>query len=42
MLMTDDAETYHGGPVGVQIVGRKLREEQTLAIAEIVDAALRK
>ncbi|KAK8136419.1 amidase [Apiospora sp. TS-2023a] len=35
-----DPEIYHGGPVGVQIVGRKFEEEKTWAIAKIVTAAL--
>ncbi|KAK8038034.1 hypothetical protein PG994_014801 [Apiospora phragmitis] len=35
-----DQENYHGGPVGVQIVGRKFEEEKVWAIAKIVSAAL--
>jgi len=35
-----DPEVYHGGPVAVQVVGRRLREEQTLEIAEIVSNTL--
>lgn len=31
-----DPEFYHGAPVAVQIIGRRLTEEQTLAIAEEV------
>ncbi|KAI2465553.1 amidase [Annulohypoxylon bovei var. microspora] len=37
-----DADTYHGGPVGVQIVARKFEEEKVWAIAKIVYAALEK
>ena len=37
---TDDAETYDGAPVGLQIVGRKYSEEKTLAIAKILQDAL--
>ncbi|KAI1762701.1 amidase signature domain-containing protein [Hypoxylon sp. FL1150] len=37
-----DPEIYHGGPVGLQIVGRKFEEEKVLAIAKIVCAALKK
>ncbi|KAL2021891.1 hypothetical protein VTK56DRAFT_6486 [Thermocarpiscus australiensis] len=37
-----DPELYDGAPVGVQIVGRKFKEEKTLAIAGIVCAALRR
>lgn len=29
-----DPEAYHGAPVAVQIIGRRLSEEKTLAIAE--------
>jgi amidase len=39
--ISDDADTYHGAPVGVQIVGRKFEEEKVLGIAEAIDAALR-
>ncbi|KAK4108887.1 amidase [Canariomyces notabilis] len=35
-----DPETYHGAPVGVQIVTRKFEEEKALAIADIVVSAL--
>jgi amidase len=37
---TDDAEAYHGAPVAVQIVGRKLTEEKTMAIAEEIGRLL--
>jgi amidase len=40
VLMLDNPEVYHGGPVAVQVVGRRLREEQTLEIAEIVSNTL--
>lgn len=36
----DDAKTYHGAPVGVQIVGRKHEEEKVWAIACIVERIL--
>lgn len=39
-MILDDPEIYHGGPVGIQIVARKLEEEKILAIAKIVAAAL--
>nr|BAB84516.1 acetamidase [Monascus purpureus] len=35
-----DAEAYHGAPVAVQIIGRKLSEERTLAIAEEIGRLL--
>jgi Asp-tRNA(Asn)/Glu-tRNA(Gln) amidotransferase A subunit family amidase len=42
MLIVDDPEVYHHGPVAVQVVGRRLREEQILEIAESVTNALHK
>ncbi|KAK6219342.1 hypothetical protein LQW54_002330 [Pestalotiopsis sp. IQ-011] len=35
-----DPEIYHGGPVGLQLVGRKFEEEKILSIAKIVLAAM--
>ncbi|KAL2014079.1 hypothetical protein VTN00DRAFT_1604 [Thermoascus crustaceus] len=35
-----DPEAYHGAPVAVQIIGRRLSEERTLAIAEEVGRLL--
>lgn len=29
-----DAEVYHGAPIAVQVIGRRMSEERTLAIAE--------
>jgi len=37
----DDAATYDGAPVGVQIVARQYEEEKVWAIAKIVDAILK-
>lgn len=37
---SDDPEAYHGAPVAVQIIGRRLSEERTLAIAEEVGRLL--
>jgi amidase len=37
----DDATTYDGAPVGVQIVARKYEEEKVWAVAKIVDAILK-
>ncbi|CEO60746.1 hypothetical protein PMG11_05301 [Penicillium brasilianum] len=31
-----DADTYHGAPVGVQFVGRRLQEEKMLTLAEYI------
>ena len=41
MHRQDDPETYHGAPVGLQIVARKHEEEKVWAIAKIVDCALK-
>ncbi|KAF2833502.1 acetamidase [Ophiobolus disseminans] len=35
-----DADAYHGAPVAVQIIGKRLTEEKTLAIAEEVGRLL--
>lgn len=40
-LAQDDPEIYHGAPVGVQLVARKYEEEKVLAIAKVVDAAVK-
>lgn len=32
---------YHGGPVGIQVVGQRLQEEKLLAIAEVIADALK-
>jgi Asp-tRNA(Asn)/Glu-tRNA(Gln) amidotransferase A subunit family amidase len=39
-LTVDDPEVYNHGPVAVQIVGRRLREEQILEMADTVSKAL--
>ncbi|CAZ84548.1 unnamed protein product [Tuber melanosporum] len=36
-----DPEVYHGAPIGIQIVGRRLQEEKVLVISEVVEAALK-
>lgn len=35
-----DAEVYHGAPVAIQVLGRRLSEEKTLAIAEEIGRLL--
>lgn len=35
-----DPEAYHGAPVAVQVIGRRLSEEKTLAIAEEIGRLL--
>lgn len=37
----DDPDNYDGAPIGLQIVGRKHKEEKIWAIAKIVTAALK-
>ena len=34
-------EAFKNGPIGIQIVGRRYGEEELLAIAEVVEEALR-
>ncbi|KAH6649192.1 amidase [Truncatella angustata] len=36
-----DAEIYHGAPVGIQVVGRRLEEEKVLALGEVLSEALK-
>ena len=38
---TDDPEVSKGCPVGLQVVGQSQEEEAIIAIAEIVDRALK-
>jgi len=33
LITVDDAEAYHGAPVAVQIIGRRLTEERIMTIA---------
>ena len=40
LLILDDPDVYHRGPVAVQVVGRRLREEQVLEISDAIAAAL--
>lgn len=39
--MYDSADTFKGMPIGLQVVGRRWREEEALGLAKVVDAALR-
>lgn len=36
-----DPELFHGAPVAVQVVARRLQEEKVITLAEIVDEALK-
>jgi amidase len=40
IIVIDDPEAYHGAPVAVQIIGRRLTEERTMAIAEEIGKLL--
>jgi Asp-tRNA(Asn)/Glu-tRNA(Gln) amidotransferase A subunit family amidase len=35
-LTLDDPEKYEGGPVGLQVIGRRFEEEKILEILEII------
>lgn len=37
-----EAEVYHGAPVSLQLVGRRLEEEKVLEMVEIVDGVLKR
>lgn len=39
-FLADDPDAYHGAPVAVQIIGRRLTEERIMAIAEEVGRVL--
>lgn len=41
LLMLDDPDIYHGAPVAVQIIGRRLTEERIMALAEEVGRLLK-
>jgi len=36
-----DAEFYHGAPVALQIVGRRLEEEKVLEMCEVIADSLK-
>jgi len=38
---TYDPEVYHGAPVAVQLVGRRLQEEKMLALAKLFGDAVK-
>lgn len=40
MRPTDKAEVYDGGPVGVQLFGRRFQEEKILVLADYISAEL--
>jgi amidase len=40
LTFSDDPEAYHGAPVAVQIIGKRLTEERIMAIAEEIGRLL--
>ena len=38
--LLDDPDVYHGAPVAIQVIGRRLTEEKTMAIAEEIGRLL--
>lgn len=40
--MIDDADTYDGAPVGIQLLGRRLQEEKMLTLAEYLGEEIAK
>ena len=35
-LIVDDPEKYDGGPVGLQVIGRRFEEEKVLEMLEVI------
>lgn len=42
LLTEDDSEKYEGGPVGLQVIGRRFEEEKVLDMLEIIAQVLGK
>lgn len=40
-FITDDPELFHGFPIALQLVGKRFRDEDVLAAAKVLDAALK-
>lgn len=40
--MYSSPDVFRDAPVGIQVVGRRWREEECLGLAEMVDEALKK
>ena len=36
-----EAEKFHDGPAGVQVIGRRNREEELLNVASVIDRAIK-
>lgn len=41
LSLSDDPDAFHGAPVGLQVVCRRLEEETSLRLAEIIMNACR-
>lgn len=41
MHVADDPELFHGFPIALQLVGKRFRDEDVLAAAKVLDAALK-
>jgi len=39
-LTVDDPEKYDGGPVGLQVIGRRFEEEKLLDVLEVIQRTL--
>ena len=39
--LLDDKEVFHGSPIGLQIMCRRLQEEKAIALGEIIVSALK-
>jgi Asp-tRNA(Asn)/Glu-tRNA(Gln) amidotransferase A subunit family amidase len=39
-LIVDEPEKYEGGPVGLQVIGRRYEEEKVLDILEMIAQSL--
>lgn len=39
--LIDDPKLFSGAPVGLQVVGKHLRDEETVAAAKVIEAIIR-
>lgn len=40
-LLVDDPKVFDGAPIGLQIVGKHLRDEEMLAAARVIEESIR-
>ena len=40
--MYDSEETFKDGPIGIQVVGRRWREEEVLGLAKVMDESIKR